>query len=211
MGEVAVAPSVEFPGDFDFWWLVRKMGSACELNPLSLLNRVMVSRCIYGMNASLYVDAFLLCPIDSHLVIFENTSSAGYPRFLGEPGTCVVLGVCPGIVCTGEVCVVFLDTLTPVFELELGPESLKLDLSSVIARLRGGSCAMLSGLDTGVMNQYSVPVWWRRSFPAHVLPLVLACVEVALCFVEVSCLGSDLPVRLVIEVFLLKGGLVVLS
>ncbi|MQL69149.1 hypothetical protein Taro_001459 [Colocasia esculenta] len=44
---------------------------------------------------------------------------------------------------------------------ELGPESLKvpgmglqgLDLTSVIARLRGSSCTVLSGLDTGVMNQ----------------------------------------------------------
>ncbi|MQM17012.1 hypothetical protein Taro_049978 [Colocasia esculenta] len=69
------------------------------------------------------------------------------------------------------------------FSWELGPESLKvpglglqlcglqvwcwlvstvlwfmvverqLDLSSVTARLRGGSCAVLSGLDTGIMNQ----------------------------------------------------------
>ncbi|MQM05692.1 hypothetical protein Taro_038507 [Colocasia esculenta] len=29
----------------------------------------------------------------------------------------------------------------------------KLDLSSVTARLRGSSCVVLSGLDTGVMNQ----------------------------------------------------------
>ncbi|MQL80987.1 hypothetical protein Taro_013439 [Colocasia esculenta] len=37
----------------------------------------------------------------------------------------LVLGVFPGTVCTIEVCVVFLDTLTPVFELELGSESLR--------------------------------------------------------------------------------------
>ncbi|MQL68953.1 hypothetical protein Taro_001244 [Colocasia esculenta] len=51
----------------------------------------------------------------------------------------LVLGVCSGTVCTVEVCVVFLNTITPVFELyvrlrerrqlgsdlELGPESLK--------------------------------------------------------------------------------------
>ncbi|MQL90895.1 hypothetical protein Taro_023497 [Colocasia esculenta] len=49
--------------------------------------------------------------------LIRNTSSVGYPRFLGEPGTCVVLGACPGTVCTSEVLVVFLDTLTPVFEL----------------------------------------------------------------------------------------------
>ncbi|MQL80945.1 hypothetical protein Taro_013398 [Colocasia esculenta] len=36
---------------------------------------------------------------------------------------------------------------------ELGMESLKLDLPSVTVRLRGSSCALLSGLDTGVMNQ----------------------------------------------------------
>ncbi|MQL72854.1 hypothetical protein Taro_005196 [Colocasia esculenta] len=61
------------------------------------------------------------------------------PQVLCEPGTCVfVLRACPGMVCTIEVCVVFLDTLTLVFELyvrlrerrqgtttELGPESLK--------------------------------------------------------------------------------------
>ncbi|MQM01568.1 hypothetical protein Taro_034328 [Colocasia esculenta] len=45
----------------------------------------------------------------------------------------VVLGVCPSTMCTAMVCVIFLDTLTPVFELELGPESLKvpgMDLQS---------------------------------------------------------------------------------
>ena len=29
----------------------------------------------------------------------------------------------------------------------------QLDLSSVTARLRGSSCVVLSGLDTGIMNQ----------------------------------------------------------
>ncbi|MQM07588.1 hypothetical protein Taro_040429 [Colocasia esculenta] len=47
---------------------------------------------------------------------------------------------------------------------ELWPESLKLDLSSLTVRLRGSSCVVLSGLDTGVMNQYSIPMWWHRSF-----------------------------------------------
>ncbi|MQL80540.1 hypothetical protein Taro_012985 [Colocasia esculenta] len=61
----------------------------------------------------------------------------------------VVPGACPGTVCTTEVCVVFLDTLTPVFELyirlrerrqwgsnlELGLESIKvtgMDLQGVL-------------------------------------------------------------------------------
>ncbi|MQM11985.1 hypothetical protein Taro_044897, partial [Colocasia esculenta] len=44
--------------------------------------------------------------------------SFGYPRFfVSQTRVFVVLGVCPGTVCTVEVCVVFLDTLTPVFEL----------------------------------------------------------------------------------------------
>ncbi|MQM03006.1 hypothetical protein Taro_035775 [Colocasia esculenta] len=62
---------------------------------------------------------------------------------------------------------------SPVFPVphfrELGPESLKvsglglqlcglqLDLSSVTVRLRSGSYAVLSGLDTGVMNQSPFP------------------------------------------------------
>ncbi|MQL99307.1 hypothetical protein Taro_032036, partial [Colocasia esculenta] len=42
--------------------------------------------------------------------------SSRVPQVLCEPGT-LVLEICPGTVCTVEVCVVFLDTLTPVFEL----------------------------------------------------------------------------------------------
>ncbi|MQL90034.1 hypothetical protein Taro_022621 [Colocasia esculenta] len=42
--------------------------------------------------------------------------SSRVPQVLCEPGT-LVLGVCPDTMCTIEVCVVFLDTLTPVFEL----------------------------------------------------------------------------------------------
>ncbi|MQL88404.1 hypothetical protein Taro_020960 [Colocasia esculenta] len=55
-----------------------------------------------------------------------------------------------------EVCVVFLDTLTPVLELYLFDFFLverQLDLSSVTARLRGCSCVVLSGLDTGLISQ----------------------------------------------------------
>ncbi|MQM06726.1 hypothetical protein Taro_039553, partial [Colocasia esculenta] len=40
----------------------------------------------------------------------------------------------------------------------------QLDLSSVTVRLRGSSCVVLFGLDTGIMSQLSIPVWWRRSF-----------------------------------------------
>ncbi|MQL84178.1 hypothetical protein Taro_016687, partial [Colocasia esculenta] len=78
---------------------------------------------------------------------------------------------------TVEVCVVFLDTLTPEFELYVRlrerrqwdsdfPEFVlvsllfdfflverQLDLSSVTARLRGCSCVVLSGLDTGLISQ----------------------------------------------------------
>ncbi|MQM18599.1 hypothetical protein Taro_051594 [Colocasia esculenta] len=50
---------------------------------------------------------------------------------------------------------------------------LQLDLSSVTARLRGSSCVVLSGLDTGLISQYSVPVWWRRSFLTRALLLVV--------------------------------------
>ncbi|MQL69593.1 hypothetical protein Taro_001904 [Colocasia esculenta] len=45
--------------------------------------------------------------------------SSQVSQVLCEPGTSwfVVLRVCPGTVCTVEVCVVFLDTLIPMFEL----------------------------------------------------------------------------------------------
>ncbi|MQM11747.1 hypothetical protein Taro_044656 [Colocasia esculenta] len=76
-----------------------------------------------------------------------------------------------------QVCVVFLDTLTPEFELYVRlrerrqwdndlPEFVlvsllfdfflverQLDLSSVTARLRGCSCVVLSGLDIGLISQ----------------------------------------------------------
>ncbi|MQM17084.1 hypothetical protein Taro_050052 [Colocasia esculenta] len=42
----------------------------------------------------------------------------GYPRFfVSQARVLVVLGVGPGTVCIVEVCVVYLDTLTPLFEL----------------------------------------------------------------------------------------------
>ncbi|MQL71584.1 hypothetical protein Taro_003920 [Colocasia esculenta] len=42
----------------------------------------------------------------------------GYPRFcVSQARVFVVLGVSPSTVCTVEICVVFLDTLTPVFKL----------------------------------------------------------------------------------------------
>ncbi|MQL70999.1 hypothetical protein Taro_003314 [Colocasia esculenta] len=47
-----------------------------------------------------------------------SCSADGYPRFfVSQARVFVVLGVCPSIVCTIEVCVVFLDTLTLMFEL----------------------------------------------------------------------------------------------
>ncbi|MQL88771.1 hypothetical protein Taro_021334, partial [Colocasia esculenta] len=50
--------------------------------------------------------------------LFRNASLVGYPRFfISQARVLVVLGVGPGTVCTIEVYVVFLDTLTPVFEL----------------------------------------------------------------------------------------------
>ncbi|MQM20348.1 hypothetical protein Taro_053366 [Colocasia esculenta] len=55
--------------------------------------------------------------------LFRNASSVGCPRFRGELGTWVCSGLVP------------------------------LDLTSVTARLIGSYCVVLSGLDTGVMNQ----------------------------------------------------------
>ncbi|MQM08267.1 hypothetical protein Taro_041118 [Colocasia esculenta] len=54
----------------------------------------------------------------------------------------------------------------------------QLDLSSVTARLRGSSCVVLSGLDTGLISQLSVLVWWRRSFLTRALPQVVVCERV---------------------------------
>ncbi|MQL91181.1 hypothetical protein Taro_023786 [Colocasia esculenta] len=103
----------------------------------------------------------------------------GYPRFfVSQARVFVVLGVLSRyLCCTVEVCVVFLDTLTPEFELYVRlrerrqwdsdfPEFVllsllfdfflverQLDLSSVTARLRGSSCVVLSGLDIGLISQ----------------------------------------------------------
>ncbi|MQM13803.1 hypothetical protein Taro_046729, partial [Colocasia esculenta] len=50
--------------------------------------------------------------------LFKNASLVGYPMFcVSQARVFVVLGVCPDAVCTIEVCVIFVDTLTPVFEL----------------------------------------------------------------------------------------------
>ncbi|MQM17389.1 hypothetical protein Taro_050360 [Colocasia esculenta] len=50
--------------------------------------------------------------------LYRNASLVGYPRyFVSQACVLVVLGVGPGTVCTVEVSVIFLDTLTPVFEL----------------------------------------------------------------------------------------------
>ncbi|MQL73978.1 hypothetical protein Taro_006331 [Colocasia esculenta] len=100
--------------------------------------------------------------------LFRNASLVGYPRFfVSQTRMFVVLGVLSRYwCCTVEVCVVFLDTLTPEFELYVRlrerrqwgsdfPEFVLvslLDLSSVIARLRGRSCVVLSGLDTGLIS-----------------------------------------------------------
>ncbi|MQL85366.1 hypothetical protein Taro_017882 [Colocasia esculenta] len=102
--------------------------------------------------------------------LFRNASLVGYPKFfVSQARVFVVLGVLSRyLCCTVEVCVVFLDTLTPEFELYVQlrerrqwgsdfPEfvllSLQLDLSSVTARLRGSSCVVLSGLDIGLISQ----------------------------------------------------------
>ncbi|MQL83857.1 hypothetical protein Taro_016368 [Colocasia esculenta] len=171
-----------------------------------------------------------------------------YPRFLGEPGTCVVLGVCPGTVCTVEVCVVFLDTLTPVARAGV-PKGDRLGPAAVWSAgvvLVGLHCSLVCGCGV-VVGPFICDCETERWFlccvvrvgywhhepvvRSHVVASLLSdscfatgvvlCVEVALCFVEVSwtngprnetgSLGSDLPVRLVVEVFLLKGRLVVLS
>ncbi|MQL96940.1 hypothetical protein Taro_029618 [Colocasia esculenta] len=132
-------------------------------------------------------------------LLFRNASLVGYPRFfVSQARVFVVLGVLFWyLCCTVEVCVVFLDTLTPEFELYVRlrerrqwgsdfPEFVllsllfdfflverQLDLSSVTARLRGCSCVVLSGLDIGLISQQSVPVWWRRSLPTRALLLVV--------------------------------------
>ncbi|MQL71208.1 hypothetical protein Taro_003537 [Colocasia esculenta] len=51
--------------------------------------------------------------------LFRNASLVGYPRFfVSQARVFVVLGVLSRyLCCTVEVCVVFLDTLTPEFEL----------------------------------------------------------------------------------------------
>ncbi|MQL69405.1 hypothetical protein Taro_001686 [Colocasia esculenta] len=102
--------------------------------------------------------------------LFRNASLVGYPRFfVSQARVFVVLGVLSRYLCrTVEVCVVFLDTLTPEFELyvrlrerrqwgsdfpefvllSLSPQLFdfflverQLDLSSVTARLRGSEMA----------------------------------------------------------------------
>ncbi|MQL74900.1 hypothetical protein Taro_007262, partial [Colocasia esculenta] len=64
---------------------------------------------------------FVLAAMPSVVVrrLFRNASLVGYPRFfVSQARVFVVLGVLSRYwCCTVEVCVVFLDTLTPVFEL----------------------------------------------------------------------------------------------
>ncbi|MQL82917.1 hypothetical protein Taro_015407 [Colocasia esculenta] len=111
--------------------------------------------------------------------LFRNASLVGYPRFfVSQARVFAVLGVLSRyLCCTVEVCVIFLDTLTPEFELYVRlrerrqwdsdfPEFVllsllfdfflverQLDLSSVTARLRGCSCVVLFGLDIGLISQ----------------------------------------------------------
>ncbi|MQM21815.1 hypothetical protein Taro_054860 [Colocasia esculenta] len=76
--------------------------------------------------------------------LFRNASLVGYPRFfVSQTRVFVVLGVLSQyLCCTVEVCVVFLDTLTPVFELyvrlrerrQWDIDFLKLVLLSLVAR-----------------------------------------------------------------------------
>ncbi|MQL90217.1 hypothetical protein Taro_022793 [Colocasia esculenta] len=70
----------------------------------------------------------------------------------------------------------------------------QLDLSFVTARLRGSSYVVLSGLDTGIMNQLSVPMWWRRSFQLVLCHwLWLVCSD---SLVEVACEACSIGVQL---------------
>ncbi|MQM03411.1 hypothetical protein Taro_036191 [Colocasia esculenta] len=137
--------------------------------------------------------------------------AVGYPRFLGEPVTCVVLGACSGMRARGwgtDTSRRHWSPASPVFPVshfwELGPESLKvpgldlqlcglqvwcwlvstvlwfmvvelqLDLSSVTARLRGGSCVVRVGYwcHEPVVRSRVVASF----FPTRALPLVVACV-----------------------------------
>ncbi|MQL77703.1 hypothetical protein Taro_010113 [Colocasia esculenta] len=102
--------------------------------------------------------------------LFRNASLVGYPRFfVSQARVFVVLGVLSRyLCCTVEVCVVFLDTLTPEFELYVRlrerrqwdsdfPEFVLvslLDLSSVTARLRGlAVCLACNGVVTDLYHQ----------------------------------------------------------
>ncbi|MQL89067.1 hypothetical protein Taro_021637, partial [Colocasia esculenta] len=120
-----------------------------------------------------------LLDTSSVLASIDKDVDFGYPRFFVSQGRVLaMLGVLSRyLCCTVEVCVVFLDSLTPEFELYVRlrerrqwdndfPEFVllsllfdfflverQLDLSSVTARLRGCSCVVLSGLDTGLISQ----------------------------------------------------------
>ncbi|MQL89780.1 hypothetical protein Taro_022358 [Colocasia esculenta] len=110
--------------------------------------------------------------------LFRNASLVGYPRFfVSQARVLVVLGVCPATMCTVEVCIVFLDTLTPVFELyvrlrerrqELGPEFLKvpgMGLQCVRLQSRFDPFEVCPGVGTVVTAIVPVPrvgngLWW---------------------------------------------------
>ncbi|MQL85515.1 hypothetical protein Taro_018035 [Colocasia esculenta] len=181
-------------------WILTRVGygSVLVFSVLDISSEL-ASRVGYGS-----VLVFSVLDISSELV-------SRYPRFfVSQARVFVVLGVLSRyLCCTVEVCIVFLDTLTPEFELYvrlrerwqwgsdfpefvllslvarlvLRRETLEvpgmnlqlcvcrcgigwspqlfdfflverqLDLSSVTARLRGCSCVVLSGLDTGLISQ----------------------------------------------------------
>ncbi|MQM14268.1 hypothetical protein Taro_047197 [Colocasia esculenta] len=110
--------------------------------------------------------------------LFRIASLVEYPKFcVSQARVFVVLGVCPDTMCTFKVCVVFLDTLTPVFELELGPESLKVP----------GMGLQLCGLQVPVPFVGSFVLWYVVYQSRQVLRLVPPAVElVALCELVLS-------------------------
>ncbi|MQM21156.1 hypothetical protein Taro_054190, partial [Colocasia esculenta] len=104
VGEVAVAPSMGFSSDLSFWLLVRRG------NHMRMASGAWACHRRGGWpEAHRVTEDRLFLPL---------AYREFHPRFLGEPGMCIFCarGVSQ-YVCTSEVCVVFLDTLTPEFEL----------------------------------------------------------------------------------------------
>ncbi|MQM04133.1 hypothetical protein Taro_036925 [Colocasia esculenta] len=107
---------------------------------------------------------------------------------------------------TVEVCVVFLDTLTPVFELEVGPESLKvtgMGLQCVRLQSRFDPFEVCPGVGTVVTAVVAcgVPEWWHNfGYGWYLYPVwVMVCGVLLPTYLRLTCesysLDCGLPVR----------------